>query len=227
MLFSSSPQRVLVIAPHPDDEILGCGGSIARHIAHGDTVHVLIATRGSSALYSDEAVENVRKEAKEAHALLGVAETIFFDFPAPCLDTIPQHQISDAISKVVRSFQPQIVYIPHIGDLHHDHGAIYHAGLVACRPTRQGSVRFLLCYETLSETDWAPPSSSHVFIPTLFVDITSFLEQKIDAMRCFKSQLFPSPHSRSLDSINHLAKLRGATIGREAAEAFMLVRAIS
>ncbi len=217
--------NVLVVSPHPDDEVLGCGGVIARHAAHGDAVHVLIATRGIPEVFPIEEVEGTRTELRRAHDLLGVSGTTFLDFPAPALDTIPGYKLADAIGDVVRSRRPSVVYLPHLGDLHIDHRAVAQATLVATRPIDNCSVRRLLCYETLSETEWGCPGHE-VFVPTVFVDISAYLSTKLEAMKYYQIQLKEPPHSRSLQSIENLARLRGAAVGLHAAEAFMLIREI-
>lgn len=216
--------RIVVVAPHPDDEVLGCGGVMARHAADGDEVFVVVATRGAPELYSEDSIEQTRDEARQAHAILGVCETRFLDFPAPKLDVTPGHLIADALAKQFRELQPERVYLPHHGDMHSDHGRVYHATLVAARPLASCSVRQLLCYETLSETEWAPPIASEVFYPTVFVDIAAHLPKKLQAMQCFASQLKPAPNPRSLEAIEALARYRGSTVSVHAAEAFVLVR---
>lgn len=216
--------NVLVIAAHPDDEILGCGGVMARHVADGDEVHVLIATRGIPELYPHEDIEQTRKESRAAQQILGVAGLRFLDFPAPQLDSVPQHQIADAIRQEVDRTRAKTLYIPHRGDIHTDHRIVFLASLVAARPLDACSVRSIFCYETLSETEWAPPFVEDVFIPTQFVDISKHLETKLSAMACYKSQLKTEPHPRSLESIERLARIRGATVSVAAAEAFAVVR---
>lgn len=218
--------NVLVIAPHADDEILGCGGVIARHVAEGDTVRVLVLTRGSQELFSHEYMETVRAECRRAHEVLGTHGVDFLDHPAPKLDTVPQYLLASDISKVVREHQSEVVYVPHRGDMHFEHRLVYNASLVACRPIGNTPVRKILAYETLSETDWAPPFPDDAFIPTCFVDISDYLEKKIEAMECFASQVKAPPASRSLDSLRALATLRGGTVSVAAAEAFMLVREV-
>ena len=218
--------QVLVIAPHQDDEILGCGGVMARHVNEGDTVHLLIITRGIPEIFPPEQIGETRQELYAANKLLGVSSFHFLDFPAPGLDGVPSYKIADAISIVIRAKQPQIVYLPHRGDIHSDHRIVFDATLVAARPINNCPVKKLLCYETLSETEWAPPFSNDAFIPTVFVDISNFLKSKLKAMACYQSQLKNSPHSRSLQSIEALARIRGGTVGVPAAEAFMLVRDI-
>ena len=218
--------NVLVIAAHPDDEVLGCGGVMARHAAQGDEVHVLVATRGIPEIYAPESIEETRLELKAAHELLKVTETHFLDFPAPKLDMVPGHELADGIKNVIYRVRPETVYLPHGGDIHLDHRAVYMAALVAARPASDCPVRQLLCYETLSETEWAPTTGGGIFVPTVFVNITDYLEIKLQAMACYRTQLKEPPHSRSLDAIKSLATLRGATVGFFAGEAFALERRI-
>jgi len=216
----------LVIAPHPDDEILGCGGVIARHQSLGEEVSVLVVSRGISELFESELIETTRQELRAAHEILKISQTQFLDFPAPRLDTIPRHELADAIGKVIREVQPNIVYLPHHGDLHIDHQAVFRAAMVACRPINNCSVRRVLSYETLSETEWGAPFASEAFVPNVFVDITPYLSRKLEAMASYRSQLKSPPHSRSLQAVEAQARLRGSTISVSAAEAFMLIRDI-
>ena len=218
--------NILVIAPHADDEILGCGGTIARRISEGNNVTVLVITKGIEELFTSEIIENIRMEAKAAHRYLGVQKTIFFDFPAPLLDQTPSYKISIEISKVLQSVQPEVVYIPHRGDIHKDHRMVFESALVAMRPIGQYSVKQIYTYETLSETEWAAPYADDAFIPNVFVDITQFIDNKIEAMKHYKSQLKQFPHSRSIEVIQALAKYRGASVGKKAVESFMLIRNI-
>ena len=218
--------NVLVLAPHPDDEVLGCGGTICRHVAAGDSVTVLVATRGTRELYSDEGVERVRAEARRAHKVLGISETRFLDFPAPALDTVPRYKLASAIAEVLNELKIEQLYIPHHGDIHADHFHLHHAALVAARPLEHCPVRRILAYETISETEWAPPQGDLVFYPTVFVDISEHLDRKLEAMSCFESQLAPPPSARSLRTITALAQFRGSTIARDAAESFMLIREV-
>jgi LmbE family N-acetylglucosaminyl deacetylase len=218
--------NVLVLAPHPDDEVLGCGGTICRHVADGDSVFVMVATRGMAELYPDEAVDAVRAEARSAHAKLGVSETRFLDFPAPALDTVPRYKLAGAVSDCIRDFQPEVVYVPHHGDIHSDHFHLHQAALVASRPLEGCPVNRILAYETLSETEWAPPQMDAVFYPTVFIDVSEFLQCKLDAMSRFESQVKEPPNARSLRNITALAHYRGATVASDAAESFMLIREI-
>jgi len=219
--------RVLVVAPHPDDDVLGCGGVMARHAAQGHEVHVVVATRGIEEKYPLEEVDVVRCELAQAHQSLGVSSVRYLDFPAPCLDMVPRYKLADAVSMVFQDLQPSLVYLPHPGDIHADHGHLYHATLVAARPIANCPVRKLLCYETLSETEWASPRQESAFIPTVFINIEPYLQKKLSAMAYYRSQLKDPPNPRSLQNIEALARLRGATVNLAAAEAFMLTREIA
>lgn len=222
----STSQPILVIAPHPDDEVLGCGGVIARHSARGDRVQVVVVSRGTPDIFPPEEVEKTRSELAAAHQLLGVEDVHFLDFPAPRLDTVPGHLLADRLTRLVREIQPGTVYAPHWGDLHSDHKAVYWATMVATRPNSVSRVERLLCYETLSETEWGGPSADNAFSPTVFFDIGEFLSAKLQAMACYRTQLKEFPQSRSLRSIEALARLRGSSVGLDAAESFVLVREI-
>jgi len=220
--------KIIVVAPHADDEIIGCGATMAKHISLGDEVVVIIATnasRGAPELFSSSDVQNIRNEALKAHQLVGVKETIFLDFPAPALNAFPEYKISLELSKVFQEFKPTHLYLPHPGDIHQDHKAVYRAALVAARPQGQNVIKNIYCYETLSETEWTP-MQERSFVPNHFVDVTDVFHKKEEAMSCFKSQIKIFPHSRSLETFEALAKYRGATVGVERAEAFVVERQI-
>jgi LmbE family N-acetylglucosaminyl deacetylase len=218
--------RVLVIAPHPDDEVLGCGGALARHAASGDETHVVVVTRGAVDRYTDEQIQQIRKEAAAAHSRLGVSTTSYLEFPAPKLDQVPLCDLGDSLRRIVGSLRPHTVYLPHQGDIHGDHKAVYWAALVACRPIGVEYPRRLLCYETPSETEWGAPNAADAFVPTVFLDVSAYIHLKFAAMECYASQVTPSPGTRSLASIEALARFRGGTVGVAAAEAFSLVREV-
>lgn len=218
--------NILILAPHPDDEVLGCGATIKKLSDEGNQLFVLVVTRGSSKFYSDDKIENVRNEALQAHKLLGVKHTFFLDFPAPELDTLALADISKEIAKVLNDNKINVLYLPHRGDIHNDHRVVFNAGLVAARPVGEYSVKEIYVYETLSETEWAAPFADDAFIPTCFVNVENTLNSKIEAMKCFKSQLKAFPNPRSLETIEALAKFRGSTVGFKAAEAFMVIRQI-
>ena len=220
--------NIIVVAPHADDEILGCGGVIAKHVNDGNNVYVIIATNGNNGapeLFSMDQVEATKKEAVLSHKLLGIKETIFLDFPAPALNSYPQYKIALAFKSVFDKYKPKTIYIPHPGDLHLDHAAVYRASLVAARPIGDYSIDLILCYETLSETEWTP-GSDRSFVPNYFVDISEYIDLKLLAMQQYKSQLRDYPSSRSLKALEALSMLRGSTIEHDNAEAFFVERQI-
>ncbi len=219
-------KSIMVVAPHPDDEVLGCGGIIAKYSESGIHVYVLVVTRGTPKLYSAEKIENIRKEARNAHSLLGVKETVFLDFPAPELDIISMAEIAREISDVIKRFSITDLYIPHRGDIHGDHRVVFNACIIAARPVGNYTVKSIYAYETLSETEWAPPFADDAFIPGKFVDVSTTIEKKLEAMRCFKSQLREFPNPRSIETLTALSNFRGSTVGFLNAEAFMVIRVI-
>ncbi|MDG5747729.1 PIG-L family deacetylase [Qipengyuania sp. XHP0207] len=218
--------RILVVAPHPDDEVLGCGGTIARLRDHGHDVHVAIVTTGKPPQFPADLVMQIRKELDAAHEVLGGTTKHYLDLPAAALDTIGAAQINGAVAEVVAKVNPDAVFAPFFGDVHVDHQLVFNATLVACRPRSAATPRLVLAYETLSETNWAAPPITPGFQPNVFVDIGDTLERKLAAFAKFESQVKPFPDERSLDTIRALARLRGSTVFRPAAEAFMLVRQI-
>jgi LmbE family N-acetylglucosaminyl deacetylase len=216
---------VLVVAPHPDDEVLGAGGTIARLAASDADVYVAIVTRGDPSIFSEESIEKVRREAVEAQKLLGVRKTIFLEgFPAALVDTVPHAHLNAVLSELLEQVDPELVLAPFPGDLHLDHRRIFDSLLVAARPDAGRRLRALYAYETLSETNWNAPSVAPSFAPTTFVDIADYLDVKLEAMSVYATQLKPFPNERSLEALRALAQLRGATVGFPAAEAFMLIR---
>lgn len=222
--------KILVVAPHADDEILGCGGSILRHLTYGDIVNVIICTnanKGYPEKFTKKIIQNIRIEAKKAHKVLGSINTIFLDFPAPNLDIFPESQISDTLSTYFSKIKPDILYIPSNADLHNDHKKIHQACIVASRTRNNLNINKILSYEVLSETDLNFSSKSLSFTPNYFVDISNFIELKIKAMKCYKSQLQIYPNSRTIECINALSIYRGAGVGLNNAEAFMVNRIIN
>lgn len=216
--------RVLVIAPHPDDEVLGCGGTMAKHAIRGDEVYLCVVTKAYTPDWSEEFLKERPKEIVKANEILGIKKTYFLYFPTVKLDTVPRKELNDSIFKIVEKVKPEIVYIPHRGDLNNDHRLVFEAALVAVRPVSDHRVRKVLSYETLSETEWGLPSES--FIPNVYVDISNTIETKIEAMRAYKSEIRPCPSSRSIEMIEILARKRGSEAGIKFAEAFMLIREI-
>lgn len=213
--------RILVFAPHNDDEVLGVGGTIAKYAKQGCEVFVCEVT---SWLENPESTNALKKEALEAHDILGIKETIFLDLPVVHLKETPTHIKNQKFLEVVREIKPELAFIPHVGDMHVDHGETAAAAMVALRPLGNPQLRGIYTYETLSETEWNIPSTANGYIPNVWSDITETFSLKAEAMRCFESQLHPFPHPRSIEVIEALAKLRGSTIGVPYAESFICVR---
>lgn len=223
-----SEKRVLFVAPHADDELLGCGGVIAKYSQRGDHLAALIltdASKGAPSQYSESYISQLRSDTLEAHAFIGLQETIFMDFPAPKLDQTPVSEIADGISRVISEFVPSIVFIPHVGDAHVDHQVAHDASLVACRPKPNSVVERVIVYETLSETGWG--RFDRPFVPNYFEELEEqHLTSKIKAMEMIESQIQSYPHPRSRDAIRSLAAYRGASVGVRMAEAFAVVRTV-
>ncbi len=218
--------KILVLAPHPDDEILGCGGTIARYAKAGYAITVVIVTKAAPPLFAVEMIEKGRQDALKAHQFLGVKETIFCDLAAAALDTLPHCKINAVIGEVVSKLQPDIVFIPFGGDIHLDHQQVFLSALVAVRPNSTNYPRKIYAYETLSETNWNAPYLSPSFQPNVFVDITDTLADKLNAFALHETQAKAFPHERSLTTIEALATLRGSTVHLKAAEAFVLIREV-
>lgn len=215
---------VLVIAPHPDDEVLGVGGTIAKLVAGGASVEVVIVTKASPPLYSEDVLVTGRREARAAQQTLGVTRSRFLSFPAAGLDSVPHRELNAGLGEVFAEVRPDVVFIPFNGDLHTDHQLAFNSALVCSRPGSAWSPRSIYAYETLSETNWNAPYVTPSFVPNVFVDISAHLETKLTAMRQYASQLKEFPHERSIGALQALAAHRGSTVGVAAAEAFVLIR---
>lgn len=215
--------RTLVLAPHPDDEVLGVGGTMARLAAETE-VRVAVVTTGQAPAYSAEVVQRIRAEARAAHEYLGVRETFWLDLPAAELCDTPHARNNAVIGDLVRGQRPDTLFVPFPGDIHRDHREVFESALVAVRPHQAEFTPRVLAYETLSETNWNAPFLTPGFLPNVFIDISQTLERKLVAMARFASQVRPAPHERSLEALRALAILRGSTVHRPAAEAFVLVR---
>lgn len=215
--------KILVFAPHNDDEVLGVGGTIAKYVAEGHKVYVCEVTIGKN----KDRANQIKDEAIAAHRVLGVTDTVFLDFPVVGLANIPTLELNKAIHKVVDQIKPDIAYIPHKGDMHIDHTMVSESAMVALRPVNSPQIKGIYAYETLSETEWNIPSVDNVFIPNVYIDITDTIDKKIEAMNCYQSQLYDFPHPRSLKAIKSLSELRGSTVCVENAESFMLIRQLN
>ncbi len=218
--------NILVIAPHADDEILGVGGTISRYISEGNNVYVCITTRGYEPIFSRVLSEKVLMEASACHNLLGIKETYYLDFPSSMLEKIERNELNEKLLNVVDMVRPDIVFIPHFGDMQKDHEIIAKAAMVILRPKYKHKVPIIYSYETLSETEWNIPHVTNAFIPNVYIDITKFLAIKQEAMKQYQTQIGNFPNPRSLEAIEALAKYRGSTIQVNAAEAFSLIRQI-
>lgn len=216
----------LVIAPHPDDEIIGVGATIAKRIDQGNEVHVLVMTQGSPRFYTQEFVETEWKETQKAHKILNISETHRFQFQTPFLDAVPKSHLNNILSDFIKKVNPDEVFIPHRGDMHMEHQIVADAAMVALRPRSECNIKRIYSYEVLSETDWNIPNQQNAFIPNIYEDITEYIGRKLDAMKAYKSQCHEYPEARSIEAIEALAKHRGAIVGVKAAEAFMTIREV-
>jgi N-acetylglucosamine malate deacetylase 1 len=227
----SESSTILVVAAHPDDEVLGCGGTIARHAEQGDAVQVLIVAEGATSRQQqrdrDQAADELSSlaaAAKAAGAILGAAGVELLDLPDNRLDSLDRLDLIKQIEERISCHQPQVVYVHHAGDVNIDHRRLHEAVVTACRPMPGQSVRRLLSFEVASSTEWQPPGSGPVFQPNWFVDISAQWPRKRQALEAYASEMRPWPHARSIDAMEHLARWRGAQVGVEAAEAFCLLR---
>ncbi|WP_340267126.1 PIG-L deacetylase family protein [Sphingobium mellinum] len=220
-------ERALVIAPHPDDEVLGVGGTMARLARQGAAIQVCVLTRGDPPHFPEGATARVRRESQVAHQRLGVSETHFCDFPAAALDRVPHAELNAGIGAIIDHFRPDALFVPFVGDIHLDHQLAFTSAMVAARPRHAQAPRLILAYETLSETNWLAPGITPAFVPNLFIDISDTLEVKLDAFAAFESQVQSFPDERSIEALRALATVRGASVFCRAAEAFMLVRLIA
>ena len=219
-------KNILVIAPHADDEILGCGGIISKFSRKKVNIYVAImtnASKGDSKLFSKSKIKIIRNECLRANKKLGV-KVFFFNFPAPKLDQYPIYKISKKINDLINKVKCETVFLPYGNDIHKDHQCIYQASLVACRPINNNLVKNILCYETLSETEWGLDS----FHPNYYEVLSNVdINNKISAFKEYKSQIKDNFHPRSKNGIKNLAKYRGNNISQENAEAFKIIRIIS
>ncbi len=220
-------KRVMVIAPHPDDETLGVGGTIAKYSAQCAEVFVLVVSGHLPPLYSREDYNKTVFEAKSAFELLDVAQSEFLEIPATMIDDQPRHEVNEEISRVVNDFDPNIVFCPY-PDRHVDHRLVFDSVMVATRPVGVGrNIEIVATYETLSETHWNAPHIEPNFTPNWVVDISNHIEKKLDALRCYKSQISDFPGSRSIEAVEALAKFRGTQAGFGYGEGFHIVRMVS
>ncbi len=219
-------KKILIIAPHADDEILGCGATISKYIEKSYEVMVLIMTNanlGNPKIFSKNLIKQIRAECLDANNSLGVSNIKFYDFPALKLNTSHISEIASVINKSILKFKPNKVFIPNINDIHSDHKIIHEASLVAVRPINTFQVDEVLSYETLSETEWGDIP----FSPNKYEVLKKkHISDKLRAFKKYKSQIKKNFHPRSIEGIKILSKLRGSNISAENAEAFKIIRKI-
>ncbi len=225
--------NILVIAAHPDDEILGCGGAIAKHTQKGDRVDIMILAEGATSRdpqrnrdKRQNELSALAKAAQQASQILGVNSIELLKLPDNRLDSCDLLDLVKVVEEAIAKYQPKVIYTHHRGDLNIDHQLIHQAVVTACRPLSDSTVKTLLFFEIPSSTEWQIPHSATYFTPTWFVDISNTLQLKLKALEAYTSEMRPYPHPRSLQAVEYLARWRGATIGVEAAEAFILGRQI-
>ncbi len=220
-------ETVLVCAAHPDDEILGCGATMARHARAGDAVHAVILGRGVASRGTDgAAIEALEAAAKRANAIVGVTSLRLFDFPDNQMDTVDRLSIAKCLEAEFARVQPTIVYTHHRSDMNVDHGRVADAAAIAARPVPGSTVASLLFFEVASSTEARPAGVVAPFEPNWFVDVSTTLDVKLAALREYAAEMRPFPHPRSLEAVEHLARWRGASAGVAAAEAFVAGRHI-
>ncbi|PPT08716.1 hypothetical protein CKA32_004077 [Geitlerinema sp. FC II] len=219
-------QSILIIAAHPDDEVLGCGGTIARYTARGVQARVIFLADGIAARdgMDSEALQRRQSAARKAADCLGIQSVSFGKFPDNRLDTVDLLDIVKVVEGAIAQYQPDTVLTHHVGDVNIDHQRVHQAVVTACRPQKGHPVRTLLFFEVPSSTEWQPPGSAPAFTPNWFVDISSTLDCKLKALDAYAEELRTWPHPRSRQGVEALARWRGATVGVKAAEAFILGR---
>lgn len=220
-----------MVAAHPDDEVLGCGGTLACHADAGHQVQVLIMAEGATSRQEQrdrvDAGDQLSALAQAAHragAILGAAGVELLALPDNRLDALDRLDLIKLVEERIRLHQPQVVYTHHAGDVNVDHRRLHEAVVTACRPTPGLSVKRLLSFEVASSTEWQPPGSAPHFQPNWFVNIGTHWQRKREALEAYASEMRPWPHVRSIAAVEHLARWRGAQVGVEAAEAFCLLR---
>ena len=220
-------KKILVVAPHPDDETLGVGGTIAKLASEGNEVHVLIISGHLPPLYNREEYEITVNEARQALDILGVFNSKFLEIPATMIGDMPLHKLNKSIIEMISNVKPHIVFCP-FPDRHIDHRLVFDSLMVATRPIGVGKkIEIIAAYETLSETHWNAPHIEPNFTPNWIIDITENIEKKLKAVRCYKSQISEFPNSRSIEAVEALAKFRGTQAGFGFGEGMHIIRKIS
>jgi LmbE family N-acetylglucosaminyl deacetylase len=221
--------RVLCVAAHPDDETLGAGATLAKHVQAGDSVEVLLLSDGAMARHETETPaarqrrEERRSDATAAGKVLGVDDVTVLDYWGNQLDDVPLIDVVRDVEAKVESFQPEVIYTHHYGDLNIDHQLVARAVRTAARPTADSPVDRVLSFETVSATEWGMPTADTAFQPTVFVDVGEQLDAKMDAIGVYETEMRDRPHPRAPASIRENARLWGDKSGLPAAEPFELL----
>jgi LmbE family N-acetylglucosaminyl deacetylase len=224
--------RVLVIAAHPDDEVLGCGGTAARLVQEGHELHFAVMGEGMTSRHSrreDADAERLSLLHRRAHAAakkVGAKSLALHQLPDNRLDTVPLLEVVKLVEDLLEKLKPDVIYTHHGGDLNVDHGVIHRAVLTATRPVAGQTVRDVYAFEVPSSTEWAFQRLEPVFRPNVFVDVSRTLEIKIAAMACYKTEIREFPHPRSPEALRAIAARWGTVAGCAAAEAFELIRSV-
>jgi LmbE family N-acetylglucosaminyl deacetylase len=227
-------KTALVIAAHPDDEVLGCGGTIAKMADEGWDVHVLILAEGATSRLDHrdrelklEDISELERCAQAAGKILGTRSVTLETFADNRMDGVEMLEVVKRIEQEIRRFRPERVLTHQNSDVNIDHRVVHDSVVAAVRPFPGAITRELLFFEVPSSTEWRPPASMRQFAPNMFVDISIALERKLEALALYKSELHAFPHPRSIVAVNHLARWRGASVGFEAAEAFEIGRLLA
>ena len=225
--------KILIISAHPDDEVLGCGGSMAKWSRDGNEVHLLIMAEGATSRdkqrdrgHRTEDLSILAQSTNQAAEILGVRSVELLNYPDNRMDSVELLDVVKSVEERIEKLQPAMVVTHHAGDLNIDHRVIHQAVITACRPQPRQTVKRILSFEVPSSTEWQSPSSGNPFVPNWFEDIFDTLDLKIKALEAYESEMREWPHARSIKALEHLARWRGSSVGVEAAEAFMLVREI-
>jgi len=216
--------KVLVVAAHPDDEVLGAGATLAKHVDQGDEVHACVLSEGATSRYEDDMVSELVQCGKQAAEVIGLRSLRFEQLPDQRLDLLPLIEVTQAVEDVVDTVRPEVVYTHFPWDVNSDHAVVARCVWTACRPYRFPSVRMVAAFETPSSTEWALPGEHRRFEPQRYVDVSATLTRKLDAMRCYHSELRAYPHPRSLRALQERAAYWGSVVGLPAAEPFLVLR---
>jgi LmbE family N-acetylglucosaminyl deacetylase len=224
--------NVLVVAAHPDDEILGCGGTMTRLTREGHEVRIAILAEGMSSRFAQredadqKQLQRLHAQAQQAADKVGAKELILCKLPDNRMDTVPLLDVVKLVEDLVERFRPEVIYTHHPGDLNVDHGVVHRAVLTATRPAPGQCVREIYAFEVPSSTEWAFQHVEPLFRPNVFVDITETLETKIKALACYDTEMREFPHPRSAEALRAIATRWGSVVGLQAVEAFELIRSV-